>query len=147
MKLYTIGFTKKSAEEFFTLLKKHSIKKVIDIRLNNGSQLAGFSKGKDLEYFLREICGIEYEHNISLAPTKGILDNYKQKKISWFDYEEQFKSLLVNRNIKDNLNRHTDKNDDGICLLCSEELANYCHRRLVAEFLKSLNPEIEIIHI
>ena len=82
MKLFTIGFTKKSAKEFFELLTNNDIKKLIDIRLNNVSQLAGFSKGNDLKYFLKELCGIQYSHNVNLAPTKDILDDYKKKKIT-----------------------------------------------------------------
>lgn len=115
MKLYTIGFTKKSAEKFFETLKKHSIRKVIDIRLNNVSQLAGFAKGKDLSYFLDKICGIQYEHDINFAPTKEILDNYKNKKITWAEYESQFKNLLETKSMKKL--RKVDTDDfDGICL-------------------------------
>jgi len=97
MKLFSIGFTKKNAEEFFKILKANKIKKVIDIRLNNTSQLAGFTKGDDLQYFLKEICDIAYEHDVSLAPTKEILDSYKKKSINWQQYEEKILTLLNSR--------------------------------------------------
>ena len=71
MRLFTIGFTKKSAEGFFTNLSKAGVKRVIDIRLNNMSQLAGFTKRDDLRYFLRTICNIDYIHLPELAPNKG----------------------------------------------------------------------------
>ncbi|MBU7006762.1 DUF488 domain-containing protein [Phosphitispora fastidiosa] len=147
MKVYTIGFTKKSAREFFALLKKHSVKKILDIRLNNCSQLAGFSKGADLEYFC-EICGIGYEHNTRLSPTKSILDDYKKKRIGWPEYEEQFLKLLSERKVEELFN-FGDGNNDVVCFLCSEEKADQCHRRLVAEYFKCKNPklDIEIVHI
>lgn len=147
MKLYTIGFTKKSARKFFSLLKQYSVNKLLDIRLNNCSQLAGFSKGSDLEFFC-ELCNIGYEHDIRLAPTKLILDNYKNKSISWIEYEEQFINLLKERQVE-KLFDFRNGNFDGLCFLCSEEKAGQCHRRLVAEYVKSKNPEldIEIVHI
>jgi Protein of unknown function, DUF488. len=149
MKLYTIGFTKKSAQEFFELLKKNNIKQLIDIRLNNSSQLAGFTKGNDLKYFLKTICNIGYDHDITLAPTQEILDGYKKKKISWDQYEQLFKNLLNTRNSIDNINLKTKKEYDYICLLCSELSPKNCHRRLVAEYIKEYNPDlsIEIIHL
>ncbi len=149
MKLYTIGFTKKSAKDFFTLLKKNNIRELIDIRLNNASQLAGFTKGNDLKYFLKEICDIEYIHDTELSPTKEILDDYKNKKISWSQYEMFFKSLLEERKISSMLETKYNNEFDNICLLCSEVTADKCHRRLVAEYIKNKNPNlnIEIIHL
>jgi uncharacterized protein (DUF488 family) len=149
MKLYTIGFTKKSAKDFFTLLKKSNVKKLIDIRLNNASQLAGFTKGNDLQYFLKEICDIEYIHDTELSPTKEILDDYKNKKISWSQYEILFKSLLEERKINSMLETKYNNQFDNICLLCSEVTADKCHRRLVAEYFKNNNTDlnIEIIHL
>jgi uncharacterized protein (DUF488 family) len=144
MKIYTIGFTKKSAQDFFELLKDNKIKKLVDVRLNNSSQLAGFAKGNDLKFFLKEICKIEYEHDTSLAPTKELLDNYKNKKITWQQYEEYFRELLNKRNVIETLNSKTKCDYDGICLLCSELSAKNCHRRLVAEHIKANNPELKI---
>jgi uncharacterized protein (DUF488 family) len=146
MKIYTIGFTKKSAKSFFYTLKENRISKVIDIRLNNTSQLAGFSKGLDLAYFLNEIVGAGYEHLTSLAPTKVILDSYKKGKIDWKQYEEQYLELINNRNLSYLSEPEIFNN---ACFLCSEELPNNCHRRLIAKYLKEKNPdkEIEIIHL
>lgn len=98
MKLFTIGFTQKSAEKFFGLLKEHKIELLVDIRLNNKSQLAGFTKGDDLGFFLQEICHCQYVHADEYAPTKEILDDYKKKKISWADYVEQYTALMKRRN-------------------------------------------------
>lgn len=149
MKLFTMGFTKKSAKEFFELLTKNDIKKLIDIRLNNISQLAGFSKGNDLEYFLKELCEIQYNHNVNLAPSKNILNDYKKKKITWSQYEKNFYDLLDHRNIKDTLSNYLEKEMGAVCLLCSESTPENCHRRLVAEYIKEALPdlEIEIIHL
>lgn len=149
MKIFTIGFTKKNAKKFFSVLKENDVRVIIDIRLNNSSQLAGFSKGDDLEFFLKELYGIAYFHDISLAPTKEILDNYKKGKIDWDQYEVLFGNLLKNRDIKKWLDDKYDRRFEHVCLLCSEETANKCHRRLVAELIKNVYPEldIEIKHI
>ncbi|MPQ30548.1 DUF488 domain-containing protein [Clostridium estertheticum] len=149
MKLYTIGFTKKSASEFFTLLKNNNIRVLVDIRLNNVSQLAGYTKRKDLEYFLTELLSIRYIHDLNLAPTKQILDDYKKKVISWEQYEKSYIELLNERNIQDNLNEKYNKNFENVCLLCSESTPENCHRRLAAEYIKKLYSEldIEIVHL
>lgn len=149
LKLYTIGFTKKSARQFFTLLKNNNIRIVADVRLNNVSQLAGYTKKKDLQFFLTEFLKIDYIHELDLAPTKEILNNYKKCKISWEEYESKYIKLLDTRKIKDKLNKNYKKNFDGICLLCSEPTAEHCHRRLAAEYLVKLYPElnIQIIHL
>ena len=149
MKVYTIGFTKKTAQEFFGILDKNSIRKLIDVRLNNSSQLAGFTKGKDLKYFLKVICDIEYEHNLTFAPSKEILERYKKKQISWNEYESLFISLLNERKCIETLNLRTNRDYSNICLLCSEFSAINCHRRLVAEYIKEKNPDlgVEIIHL
>src|ERR1017187_9087792 len=118
MKLFTIGFTKKSAETFFTRLKNAGVKRLIDVRLNNVSQLAGFTKKEDLRYFTKAICGIDYLHLPELAPTAEILDPYKkQKDGDWAVYERQFLDLMRSRRIEDSVSRETL---DGACLLCSE---------------------------
>jgi len=146
MIVYTVGFTQKSAEEFFAVLKNENIDLLIDIRLNNSSQLAGFSKGNDLKYFLKEICDIDYVHDLLLAPTKFILDGYKKKEIDWDTYEKQYRSLLIKRNATEiffDKYIHFGK----ICLLCSEPKPDLCHRRLLAETIKGTNPSIAIVHL
>lgn len=132
--VFTIGFTGHSAEEFFEKLQKAGVKTLVDVRLNNVSQLAGFAKKRDLEYFLRVIAGIDYVHEKSLAPTKDILDDYKKKRIDWAEYERRFNSLLEERQPADHLQPDSL---DRACLLCSEHEADQCHRRLVTEYLES----------
>ena len=145
MKLYTMGFTQKTAKEFFDKIKDNKIQLLLDIRINNVSQLAGFAKGKDLEYFLNEICKCEYAHDITFAPTKELLDDYRAKKTSWQEYEVVFKDIMSERKIEDAFKKYLAY--DRVCLLCSEPTAVQCHRRLVAEYLKSKISNIEIIHI
>jgi len=144
MKIFTIGFTKTTAEAFFKRLQKASVKKVIDVRLNNVSQLAGFAKKDDLRYFLKSIGGIEYVHLPELAPTKEIFDNVKKKKGQWTDFEKQFNELMKSRRIEETIPRDSV---DGACLLCSEAKPHNCHRRLIAEYLKDKWGDIEIIHL
>lgn len=144
--LYTIGFTKKSAEKFFTLLKKAGVKRIVDIRLNNASQLAGFAKGSDLQYFVKEILGAEYVHFTDLAPTKELLKSYQEKEITWNGYEHIFSSLLEKRCIK---SKYKVADFDNSCFLCTEDTPEQCHRRLVVEYFKENNPneEIKIVHL
>lgn len=144
MKLFTLGFTQKSAEQFFSLLKNPSVKKLVDVRLNNISQLAGFTKKNDLKYFVQEICGIDYYHLPELAPTKVMLDSYKKGGGPWENYEKQFLSLMKERRIESKVNKELL---DGACLLCSEATPHHCHRRLVAEYLREKWGSIEIIHL
>lgn len=148
MKLYTIGFTKKNAEQFFSLLEKSQITTLLDIRLNNVSQLAGYTKRDDLCFFLKKILNVKYIHSIKLAPTKQILDDFKSNKMSWEKYEREYYKLLEERNIKSLFPTIVDFNKDTICFLCSEEKPTHCHRRLLAEYLKrNLSQNIEIIHL
>jgi len=144
MKLFTIGFTKKTAEKFFSMLTDAGVKRVIDIRLNNTSQLAGFAKKDDLIYFLKKIGDIDYTHKPELAPTQEIMDTFKKKKGSWEIYEKNFLALLAQRGVEDAIPK---KMLDGSCLLCSEENPQKCHRRLVAEYFREKWPEIEIVHL
>jgi len=144
MKIFTIGFTKKSAETFFTELKDAGVKRLVDVRLNNTSQLAGFAKKDDLAYFTRAICGIDYVHIPELAPTAEILDAFKKRKGDWRLYEEQFVDLMRSRRIDETVSRDLI---DGGCLLCSEEKPDHCHRRLVAEYLREKWGDIEIEHL
>src|SRR5580693_8704684 len=105
MEVFTIGFTKKTAAEFFGLLKRHGIKRLIDVRLNNVSQLAGFAKREDLQFFLRELCGADYVHETLLAPTQELLDSYKKQKGAWEDYARDFLALMAERKIEERLER------------------------------------------
>jgi uncharacterized protein (DUF488 family) len=139
-----MGFTKKSAETFFEILRNSGAKRVVDVRLNNVSQLAGFAKKQDLTYFLKNICGLEYVHIPVLAPTQEMLDDYKKKHGSWEAYELQFFELMRQRRIEEKVSKETLA--DG-CLLCSEEKPHHCHRRLVAEYLKQHWGDIEIKHL
>lgn len=147
MEIYTIGFTKKSAKDFFELIGINKIQILIDIRLNNQSQLAGFTKGRDLEYFLKNLCNCNYEHLPMLAPTKQLLDNYKHNKIKWSEYETIFNGIIKERKI-DEIFSAKFAYYNKVCLLCSESEPDNCHRRLVAEYLKDkLSFNIEIKHI
>lgn len=143
--IYTIGFSKKSLRKFVELLKSANITDLIDIRLNNTSQLAGFAKKDDLE-FIMELFGIKYTHKPFLAPTEQLLDEYKKKKISWNDYEKTYKDILESRKIKDQKDEILGQ---GIpALLCSEEKAKQCHRRLLAEYLQEhTTEELLITHL
>ena len=143
MKLFTIGFTKTSAEGFFSRLSRAHVRKLVDVRLNNVSQLAGFAKKDDLKYFAKAICGIPYEHIASLAPTQDMLDEYKKSKGAWSVYADKFLNLMAQRQVE-NLDRSTL---DGGCLLCSEDKPHHCHRRLVAEYLKQNWGDVEIEHL
>jgi uncharacterized protein (DUF488 family) len=144
IQLFTIGFTQKTASEFFTLLKNNNVKRIIDIRINNKSQLAGFAKGMDLEYFTQEILGIPYEHRLDFAPTTDLLKNYRDKKISWKQYEEEYLRLLVERDV---INQISEDFLDGAVLMCSEHLPDKCHRRLLAEYLLNNFQDISIKHL
>ncbi len=144
MKLYTIGFTMTTAESFFSRLSKAGVKKVVDVRLNNVSQLAGFAKKKDLQYFLKAICGIGYEHRPELAPTQEMLDAYKKHRGDWAIYEQGFLELMAKRKIEDAIPRSAV---DEACLLCSEDRPHHCHRRLVAEYLRMKWGDIDVVHL
>ncbi len=142
--IFTIGFAKKNAREFFTKIKVAGVRTVIDVRLNNVSQLAGFTKKQDIEYFLQEITNIEYVHRPELAPTKDILDAYKKKDIDWSEYETRFRQLLIERRVEDVV---TPQLVERACFLCSEPKPDNCHRRLVAEYLRECWENVEIIHL
>lgn len=144
MKIYTIGFTKKSAEHFFGLLRGAGVTTLVDVRLNNVSQLSGFAKRDDLRYFLNEMCGVRYTHRLDLAPTQSLLDGYKKHGDSWNDYEDQFLDLLRRRRVEENL--PPDLFDKAV-LLCSEDTARHCHRRLVAEYLAQHWSHVTIEHL
>ena len=145
MEVYTIGFTKKSAAKFFGQLRGAGVKQLIDVRLNNSSQLAGFTKRDDLIFLLKEICEANYIHEPLLAPTPDILKSYKKKKISWEDYEKRFIDLMTERKIEEKINR--DLFNLPTVLLCSEATAEHCHRRLILEYLQSKWGDFPIIHL
>jgi uncharacterized protein (DUF488 family) len=144
IQLYTIGFTKKNAQTFFSKLKKAGVVRLIDIRLNNVSQLAGFAKRDDLIFFLKELCNCEYRHIPDFAPTKEILDAYKKKKIDWAEYVRRFSKLIKDRKIEKEISAEDLNNS---CFLCSEPTPEQCHRRLVAEYFKEKFGNIEIRHL
>ena len=142
--LFTIGFTQKSAEQFFTRLVEAKVERVLDIRLNNVSQLAGFSKKDDLRYFLRAIGNIGYLHLPEMAPTQEILDEFKKNRGDWRVYEQKFLRLIRERRIEEAL---PPSMADRGCLLCSEATPEHCHRRLVADYLKQHWGNVEIVHL
>jgi len=145
--IYTIGFTKKSAQAFFGLLESNEIEVVLDVRLKNTSQLAGFSRYPDIKYFLEKIIGAEYISDTLFAPTEEILNRYKKKIISWNDYVYNYNRLMDDREIEEYiLKKYQMAKEKKMCLLCSEEKADYCHRQLVADKFKILL-NMEIINL
>lgn len=144
VQLCTIGFTKKSARTFFGLLRESGAAHLIDVRLNNVSQLAGFAKRDDLEFFLQELCGMGYSHATSLAPTQEMLDAFKKRKGDWAIYEREFLDLMRERRVEEALDPVTL---DNAVLLCSEEKPHHCHRRLVAEYLADRWVDVRINHL
>ena len=145
MQIYTIGFTKKTAEQFFGKLKKNGIRRLLDIRLKPASQLAGFAKAGDLRYFLRELCDIEYVRVPLLAPTEETMVAYRGKQIDAQTFEHQFTALLRERGVDKALDRSLF--NAPVVLLCSEPTAEHCHRRLVAEYLREHWGNVEIVHL
>ena len=143
IEIFTIGFTKTTAQNFFARLKKSGARKVVDVRLNNVSQLAGFAKRDDLAFFAEELCSAKYQHMPELAPTKPMLDDFKKNKGPWEEYEKRFLDLMAQRKIEE-IDR--ENLDDG-CLLCSEDKPHHCHRRLVAEYLQEKWDDVEIVHL
>ena len=144
IKLFTIGFTKKNAQTFFDLLTTNKVKKIVDTRVNNTSQLSGFAKADDLAFFAKKIDNIDYEHELDFAPTKELLSKYRKKNMTWEEYEDEYLNLLDMRKIKKKVN--IEKLHEN-CLLCSEHTVEKCHRRLLAEYLKVANNDVEIIHL
>lgn len=141
----TIGFAKKSLKQFIQLLKKANVTRVVDIRLNNTSQLAGFAKKDDLKYIL-ELVGIDYTHFEDLAPDKQLLEDYKKKHISWNDYEKRYLDILISRKVEQRIDKILGQ---GLpCLLCSEHEPKFCHRRLLAEYIRDhYNDQVVIKHL
>jgi len=144
MKIYTLGFTKKSAREFFDALKRNNIKQIVDVRLNNISQLAGFTKKHDLQYLLRELCGVDYYHFEFLAPTKEMRDKYVKSK-NWDIYAREYIELIESRNVLDRLDKSFF--DRETCFLCSEASPDHCHRMLLTQYLEEHWGDIEVSHL
>ena len=145
MEIYTVGFTQKSARQFFDLLKANGIRRLVDVRLSNSGQLAGFTKSTDLAYFLDEICGAEYVHQPLLAPTKQLLSDYRNGKRTWAEYEDIFNALLSERQVETAISPSLF--DIPAVMLCSEPTAEQCHRRLVAEYLQLHWDDVTIHHL
>jgi uncharacterized protein (DUF488 family) len=145
MEIYSIGFTKKSAHQFFGALRQAGVCRLVDVRLNNVSQLSGFAKRQDLPYFLKELCGADYLHEPLLAPTQTMLDDYKKRKGGWAQYEARFLALLAEREIERALDR--SQFEIPSALLCSELAPDQCHRRLVLEYFREKWGEIKITHL
>jgi len=142
--IFTIGFGQKTAREFFSILKGTAVRKVVDVRLNNVSQLAGFTKKDDLAYFLEALVGLGYEHHPELAPTKEMLEAYRGGKTAWPDHEKRIRHLLAERAVENVL---TPADMDGACLLCSEPEPDHCHRRIVAEYFRDRWCDVTIRHL
>ncbi len=147
MKLYTIGFTQKTAEEFFALLKNAKVKTVWDVRLKNHSQLAAFSKYPDIIYFLDQLLDIGYASFTELAPSEELMHSWRHKEIDWKTFQKNFKKLMAFRNVEELIKKEWPKADKPICLLCSEVKAENCHRAMVAQIIKKLYPKTEIINL
>jgi len=145
MEIYSIGFTQKGASQFFGTLRANKIERLLDVRLNNTSQLAGFAKASDLPYFLREICNADYEHEPMLAPTQDILDAFKKHKGDWGNYTEAYLSLIRSRRVEETLNQESFRL--RTVLLCSEATAEKCHRRLALEYLQQHWDGVTIRHL
>jgi len=145
MRIYTIGFTKKSAREFFDLVSNNGVGRMIDIRLHAGGQLAGFTKQNDLAYFLSRLVDCEYHHLDSLSPTESILSEYRETH-DWDRYVQRFEALMNERRIPQSLDRSFFEKKTS-CLLCSEASPERCHRRLVAERFAKHWSNVEIIHL
>jgi uncharacterized protein (DUF488 family) len=141
---YTIGFARKPAKDFFELLRESGAMRVIDVRLNNASQLAGYTKRGDLSFFLAELCDMDYIHELRLAPRKPMLDAYRKRGVTWEEYEQSFVDLMAERRVEQTLPR--ELLEDAV-LLCSEATARHCHRRLVAEYLADHWGDMEIAHL
>lgn len=139
----TIGFTKTTARDFFERLRAQGVKKIIDVRLNNVSQLSGFAKRDDLKFFAKELCGIEYVHMPAMAPTKDLLSSYRKKQISWSEYEVAYNNLISQRAIETKSPSFFDES----CLLCSEDKPHFCHRRLATEYLSQHWSGLQVTHL
>lgn len=147
MKLYTIGFSGKSAETFFGLLQEAGVKSIFDLRLSNRGQLAGFTKEKDLRYFLKRLMKIPYFHYPELAPDHELMDDYHKKRVDWEGFKIRFEAIMESRNADEILKKIIPQAPQPICLLCSEAKADTCHRSLIAARIQKLFPDTQIIDL
>jgi uncharacterized protein (DUF488 family) len=143
--IYTVGFTQKTAEEFFALLRDAGVETLVDVRLHNRSQLAGFAKRDDLTWFARELAGIEYVHLPDLAPSQELFDAFKKRGGSWEAFEEGFRRLMEERGSYERFDRELLRRSP--CFLCSEAAPERCHRRIVAEALAATEPGLRVVHL
>jgi len=145
MKIFTIGFTKKSAATFFGLLQMHNMDALLDIRLKPNSQLAGYAKQRDLKYFLKEICAAEYQHHLDLAPSEETFSQFRSDK-NWDSLQQSYLAEIEERKIATTLDQQLFSEKNTV-LLCSEHKPDKCHRRLLAEYLQQQWPDVEIVHL
>jgi uncharacterized protein (DUF488 family) len=145
LEVFTIGFAQKPASSFFGSLKAHGVKRLIDVRLNNKSQLAGFTKREDLEFFLRELCDAAYVHEQLLTPTQDMLKAYRAKRLDWAEYERLYLELITDRRVEEQIQKQSF--ETPTVLLCSEPKPDRCHRRLAAEYLATAWGEVQITHL
>ena len=145
-KIFTIGSARRTAEDFFETLKENGVTKIVDVRLNNTSQLLGFAKYPDIKYFAREILHGKYFHDRKFAPSEKIFVRYKKNLIDWDEYEKEFADLMIYRDI-DNYIADKYSGEENYCLLCTEPTPEYCHRRLVAKKIKEVLGDVEIVHL
>jgi len=141
MTLFTIGFTGKSAEKFFELLLNSKATRVIDIRINRTSQLAGFAKEQDLKYFLPKLAGMDYLVREDLAPDKDLLASYRNKELNWDLFSQNYRKLLDDRGALPSLSLAEIENS---VLLCSENEPEKCHRTILANLLVQIHPTLKV---
>jgi uncharacterized protein (DUF488 family) len=147
VEIFSIGFTHTTAKDFFGRLKQGGVERLLDVRLNNRSQLAGFAKRDDLQFFLKELLGVSYEHEPMLAPSQDILDAYKKRRnMPWAEYEQRFLDLMRERGIQHKLSPSEFESEKTV-LLCSEATPEHCHRRLVIEYLAEYWPDVRAVHL
>ncbi len=144
MKVFTIGFSRKNTEQFFTRLREPGLLRVVDIRLYNKGPSAGFTNRNDLPFLLRQVNQMDYVHRLDMAPNEALMDDQRTNGVDYLKYKKEFRELLTDRRIETNVPKELI---DGGCLLCSEPSAEFCHRRLVAEYLKEKWGDLEIIHL
>lgn len=146
LSLHTIGFTQKTAEQFFGMIRDADVDRIIDVRLKSDSQIAGFAKSPNLQFFAKELCGIDYHHLPFLAPSTPLFTSYKKEKtMGWPDFRDRFLDLMDERHVEEKVSRDLL---DGACLLCSEHEPHECHRTLVAEYLRGRwNVAICLVHL
>lgn len=145
MEIFTIGFTRRSAENFFDVLARAGIERLVDVRVNNTSQLSAFTKRDDLDYFLGRILRAEYVHEPLLAPSKDLLKSYRNGGLSWENYETEFLGLLRERSVEHEISRRLFRGPT--VLMCSEPGPERCHRRLIIEYLDRVWNNVQGIHL